>query len=545
MGGRGGGGWRGGGGRGGGGVTGGQGTGGNQGPGHTRESRENVKKFLTFYKRTKSICIDLYCPAFYKRKPYYDELADFVYDILCPNNQMRADLVDVQLHPVKKNLFIKFKTVQVRDAVAERLAGEGLEWPAFNTKVQGWAMDKPMVFVRVLGSSPESSMQDVKNVMSQYGEVLEVRKGKLSNKLPHVTNGTWTVRLIVGEGKVIPSFVFVNDDGEIWQLAHDNQETICWQCGQQGHIGSRCNQRAVSIEHDLLAADQGGGAAPAPPVQTWAHVVRGGAAVVQRVQDEGAQRRLADNEQRVAAEAEQRQGELAGAEQREREAAVQREKDTEQREGEAAELRERKATERRQREADELQQKETDKTEQGLGDKSVFEKKAAVKVANVAANEPELAVEPVATPVEGLAPVEGAAPMKELKTSQMVVEVSSEVGVGVGMEPTEQVDNEVAKLLASVGGTAAAVDFDLEEELSSLKSVKIFSPSDNIVNPAKVLRLEVGSAVLGSGDPQLGSSPDLHHKDPRPSQSQSTDVESLSDAGSSNAFRPGSDSLWT
>ena len=209
-----------------------------RGQNNARETREDVKRFLTFYKRTKSICIDLYSPAFYKRKPYYVELADFVHDILCPTGQLRTDLEDVQLHPVKKNLLIKFKTVQSRDAVAERLSGEGLEWPAFNTKVQGLAMDKPIVFVRVLGASPESSNQDVKAVMSQYGEVVEVRKGQLSRKLPNLTNGTWTVRMIVGENKIIPSFVFVNDDGEIWQLAHDNQETICWQCGKQGHIGS-------------------------------------------------------------------------------------------------------------------------------------------------------------------------------------------------------------------------------------------------------------------------------------------------------------------
>ena len=158
------------------------------------------------------------------------------------------------------------------------VAGEGLEWSAFNTKVQGSAMDKPIVFVRVLGASPESSMKDVKDVLSQYGEVLEVRKGQLSRKLPNVTNGTWTVRMIVGQDKVIPSFVFVKDDGEIWQLAHDNQETICWQCGKRGHIGSRCKEKAVSIEHDLVSAGQQDGqleGVPAAPVQTWAHVVRG------------------------------------------------------------------------------------------------------------------------------------------------------------------------------------------------------------------------------------------------------------------------------
>ena len=193
-----------------------------------RETREDVKNFLTYYKRKNSICIDLYGPAFYKRKPYYDELADFVYDILCPSQQLRADLEDVQLHPVKKHLLIKLKTVMSRDAVAEKLAGDGLEWPAFNAKVQGWPMDKPVVFVRVLGASPLTSKQEIKEVMEKYGEVIEVKKGLLSKKLPHVTNGTWTVRLVVGIDKIIPSFVFVRDDGEIWQLAHDSQVTICW-----------------------------------------------------------------------------------------------------------------------------------------------------------------------------------------------------------------------------------------------------------------------------------------------------------------------------
>ena len=243
-----------------------------------RETKEDVRKFLTYYKRKNSICIDLDGPAFYKRNLFYDELAEFVYDILCPTIQLRADLEDVQLHPVKKHLLIKFKTVDSRDVVAVSLAGDGLEWPAFSTKVQGWAMDKPVMFVRVLGASPLSSMQEVKEVMEQYGEVIEVKKGLLSKKLPNVTNGTWTVRMVVGEDKTIPSFVFVRDEGEIWQLAHDSQATICWKCGKEGHIGGRCKEQAVSIDVDLLPEHRGeGGVEVTPPVQTWAHVVRRGA----------------------------------------------------------------------------------------------------------------------------------------------------------------------------------------------------------------------------------------------------------------------------
>ena len=142
--------------------------GGNNGGGgqaNVRSNREDVKKFLTYYKRTNSICIDLYGPAFYKRKPFYDELAEFVYDILCPSDLLRADLEDVQIHPVKKHLLVKFKTQEARDAVAERLAGDGLEWPVFHTKVQGWAVDKPEMFVRILGSSPLTTKAEIKHVM--------------------------------------------------------------------------------------------------------------------------------------------------------------------------------------------------------------------------------------------------------------------------------------------------------------------------------------------------------------------------------------------
>ena len=174
---------------------------------NVREHREDVKKFLTYYKRTKSICIDLYGPAFYKRKPFYDELADFVYDILCPTVQLRSDLEDVQLHPVKKHLLIKFKNNLSRDAVAEMLSGDGLEWPAFSTKVQGWAMDKPVMFIRVLGASPLTTKEEIRDVMEKYGEVIEVKKGFLSKRLPNVTNGTWTVRMVLGVDKTIPSLV--------------------------------------------------------------------------------------------------------------------------------------------------------------------------------------------------------------------------------------------------------------------------------------------------------------------------------------------------
>ena len=56
------------------------GGGGNQGGGgrrrpaaRERQGNEEIRKFLNFYKRRNSLCVDLYLPAFFQRKPIYDD----------------------------------------------------------------------------------------------------------------------------------------------------------------------------------------------------------------------------------------------------------------------------------------------------------------------------------------------------------------------------------------------------------------------------------------------------------------------------------------
>ena len=77
------------------------------------QSREEIRKFLNFYKRKNSVCIDLYQSAFYTKRPNWEDLAEFVYSVLSVGSNsapgiIRAAVKDVQLHPVKKLLFLKF-----------------------------------------------------------------------------------------------------------------------------------------------------------------------------------------------------------------------------------------------------------------------------------------------------------------------------------------------------------------------------------------------------------------------------------------------------
>ena len=161
-------------------------------------------------------------------------MALFVSQQLCQTAELRVSLKDIQLHPVKKHLFIKFRDSMNRDVVADKLKS-GVEWPAFEAKVHGWAMDKPVIVVRLHGVSPESNKKDIEDVMGNYGDLLDVDIGYISKKvLPGVTNGTWTVKMILGEGKVLPSFVFMKEEGEVWQVTHESQVNVCWKCGHTG-----------------------------------------------------------------------------------------------------------------------------------------------------------------------------------------------------------------------------------------------------------------------------------------------------------------------
>ena len=105
----------------------------------------------------------------FRRKPTWEEMAIFVFPQLCLSPSLRADLMDIQLHPVKKHLFLKFRDSVSRDQVATKL-NTGVDWPAFETKVHGWVMDKVIV-VRVHGVSPESTKQEIEAVLLQYVKI--------------------------------------------------------------------------------------------------------------------------------------------------------------------------------------------------------------------------------------------------------------------------------------------------------------------------------------------------------------------------------------
>ena len=233
-----------------------------------------VSKFMTFMNRKNSVMIELYEKSFYTKKPGWDSLANFVYSDLCPTDVLRAGIEDVQYHPVKMIIFIKFKAENIRDQVHASLQA-GVFWTEYGVTVRGHSLDANVRFIRILGVSPETTADDIKNTFSEVGigEVVDLRKGLLDPKrLPGVTNGTWMVRVKIHDAdKNIPPYIIRREEGELWSLNFDGRRFVCWKCGSPDHIGDKCKDQERTFEEVFGDNTEGTAAAE----QSWAAVVKG------------------------------------------------------------------------------------------------------------------------------------------------------------------------------------------------------------------------------------------------------------------------------
>ena len=237
-----------------------------------------VARFLTFAQRKSSLVIELYNSAFYKQKPTWDKIANFVYGDLCPNSEIRREVIDVQFHPVKMLIFVKFSSDNWRDKVVEKLqSNEGVIWKEYGVKIKGYSLDAEVKHFRLLGVSPETTADDIKKSFLDVGigEVMEIKKGLLDERrMPGVSNGTWSLRVkITDPEKFIPSYIHRRDEGELWSLNFEGRVFCCWKCGSGSHIGDKCRDQMKTFEEVFNSSN------PDFIKPTWATVVRSGQGV--------------------------------------------------------------------------------------------------------------------------------------------------------------------------------------------------------------------------------------------------------------------------
>ena len=137
-----------------------------------------VAKFMTFFKRQSTLVIEMYEACFYKEKPKWVQIADFVYKDLCPTDELRRAVKDVQLHPVKMLIFVKFSEDKFRDQVVARIRASGVLWKDYGVTVKGYSLDAEVKFIRLLGVSPETGEDEIKSVFKEVGigNIIEIKK---------------------------------------------------------------------------------------------------------------------------------------------------------------------------------------------------------------------------------------------------------------------------------------------------------------------------------------------------------------------------------
>ena len=121
-----------------------------------------VAKFMTFFKRKSSLVIEMYEACFYRDKPKWDQIAEFIYSDLCPTEELRRSVKDVQLHPVKMLIFVRFSEDKYRDQVVAKIQANGLNWSSYGVKVKGYSLDSQVKFIRLLGVSPETEAPEIR-----------------------------------------------------------------------------------------------------------------------------------------------------------------------------------------------------------------------------------------------------------------------------------------------------------------------------------------------------------------------------------------------
>ena len=202
------------------------------------------ERMFTFFQRINTVCVDLSSTFAYTIKK--EDVLKLAKEDLGINGR---DVVDLQIHPIRKYVFFKFVSEEVMSRV-ERKLDKWVYSNTYKTHLTGWKCDKRSTEVKIFGVSPDKSDFDIVAVMSQFGDVKQgIVRGKLfGNEWGHVTDGSVKVRIEnYNTGSAndkypkLPPFIVFEEEGEIWKLSCDQIEECCWKCLMPGHIGRYCN----------------------------------------------------------------------------------------------------------------------------------------------------------------------------------------------------------------------------------------------------------------------------------------------------------------
>ena len=198
--------------------------------------------------------------------PSVSELAHFMYETVLTTDtskELVTQIKSVYVDENKRQYLIQMETSGSTTALVDMLTDE-IAWPGYTSDdggevfVRGYSMENPVLEIIISGVGWWTPEDTVRKAVSTWGEVKEMKEGKLNvpglPSFSHVKTDKWFVKLVKKKGVEIPGVVLhlgserSGEEREMWKIWYRGVPKVCYKCFKDGHVMRECGEKQVLAE---------------------------------------------------------------------------------------------------------------------------------------------------------------------------------------------------------------------------------------------------------------------------------------------------------